>query len=121
MEQAHREKAPVPAEGWAVVVRGKLKAAVEEAAGEEVVDRAKERAKVAARGKDKVSHRISEFLSGKENDNAWWRQNRPHGNGTCDRTRSRLLRGIWGSWIRQCPRRTWISGGRRWSRRSRVA
>ena len=75
MEQARREKAPVPAE----VVRGRQKAAVEEAAGEKVVDRAKERAngkdrdedrdrdkdkgRAKAKDKDKVAHRISELLS----------------------------------------------------------
>jgi len=61
MEQDRREKAPVPAEVWALVVREKEKAALEEAAREKVVDRVKERAKVAAEGKDKVTHGISEL------------------------------------------------------------
>ena len=73
MEQAHKEKAPVPAEVWALAVREKQKAAVKEAAGEKVVGRAKQRAKVAARDKDKVTHEIGEFFSEEENYNARWR------------------------------------------------
>ena len=73
MERDRKEKAQVPAKVWALAVRGKEKAAAKAAAGDKVVDRAKdrakERAKVAGRAKDgaKVTHRIGEFLSEKEN------------------------------------------------------
>ena len=53
MEQDRKEKARVPAKVRALAVRVEGKAAVKGAAREEVVGKARERAKVAARGKDK--------------------------------------------------------------------
>lgn len=65
MEQALKEKAPVPVEVWAVAAKGKARAAVKAAAKEKAVARAQEGAKVAAedRGKDEVTHETSELLS----------------------------------------------------------
>ena len=70
MEQDRKEKAPVPVEVWALVVRGKEKAAAKEAAGDKVVDRAVVadrdggKLKVAGRGRgrDKAVNRIGELI-----------------------------------------------------------
>lgn len=63
MEQAHKEKALVPADVWAPAVQVKEKVAVKEAAGDKAVlaARAKEKEKAAARGKDEAADRISEL------------------------------------------------------------
>jgi len=63
MEQARKEKAPVPEEVWAAVVRGKEQAAVKDAAGDKAVDaaRGKGKGKVAAKGKAALE--TSELLS----------------------------------------------------------
>ena len=62
-EQDRKEKAPVPAEVWAAVVRAGEKVAVKDAAAEKavVVARAREKGKGVARGKDKAANKTSEL------------------------------------------------------------
>ena len=61
MEQARKEKAPVPVEVWALAVREKERVAVKDAAGDKAVDaaRGKVEAKVAAKHRGEAADRIS--------------------------------------------------------------
>lgn len=65
MEQARKEKAPVPAEVWALAVREKEKVAVKDAAGDKAVvaDRDEGKLKVADRDRDKAADRIGKLFS----------------------------------------------------------
>ena len=62
MEQDRKEKAPVPAEVWALAAREKEKDAVKDAAGNKAVVAARGKAKVAAKRRDRAADRISERL-----------------------------------------------------------
>ena len=50
MEQDRKEKAPVPAEGWALAARENDKAAVRNAEGDKAVDAAQDKAAVVGAG-----------------------------------------------------------------------
>ena len=75
MEQDRKEKAPVPAEGWALAARENDKAAARDAAAGKAVDavRGKVKVVVAARRKGRAADRISRPLMRKEITDARWR------------------------------------------------
>ena len=64
MEQARKEKAPVPAEVWALAAVEKEKVAAKDAAADKTKVKAKDgaKARVAARVKDKAVDRINRLL-----------------------------------------------------------
>ena len=62
MERDRKEKAPVPAEVWAAVVREGEKVAVKDAAANKAVDAARSKAKVAFKHGDEAANRISKLL-----------------------------------------------------------
>ena len=83
MEQDRKEKAPVPAEVWALAVRGKEEVAVKDAAGDKAVDAARGKVKVVvgAKRRGRAANRIRNDLG-----TVPFR----HRNGHHDRPRSEL-------------------------------